>query len=46
MNKRFKKKSKAYEKLNIDGELVDTIPLEIKVKNALIMKNQAQFHPT
>ncbi len=42
---KIQKEAKAYEKLNIDGELVDTIPLEIKVKNALIMKNQAQFHP-
>ncbi|MGJ7922229.1 FAD-dependent oxidoreductase [Neobacillus sp. LXY-4] len=37
--------AKAYEKLNINGELVDSIPFDIKIKNALIMRNQAQFHP-
>ena len=42
---KIQKEFKAYERLNIDGELVDTIPLDIKVENALIMKNQAQFHP-
>ncbi|MGX9135103.1 FAD-dependent oxidoreductase [Rummeliibacillus sp. JY-2-4R] len=42
---KIQKELKAYERLNIDGELVDTIPLDIKVENALIMKNQAQFHP-
>src|SRR5699024_6677500 len=30
---------------NIDGELTDSIPFDIDIKNALIMKNQAQFHP-
>ncbi|OAH57602.1 (2Fe-2S)-binding protein [Domibacillus aminovorans] len=36
---------KAYERLGIDGELVDHIPFDIDIKNALVMKNQAQFHP-
>ncbi|GGM23431.1 (2Fe-2S)-binding protein [Paraliobacillus quinghaiensis] len=36
---------KAYQKLSIEGELVDQIPLNIPVKKALVMKNQAQFHP-
>ncbi|WP_099158287.1 FAD-dependent oxidoreductase [Virgibacillus ndiopensis] len=36
---------KAYEKLKIDSELVDDIPLDVSTKSALIMKNQAQFHP-
>ncbi|WP_226034763.1 FAD-dependent oxidoreductase [Aquibacillus saliphilus] len=36
---------KAYEKLGIDGEITDSIPFDIPVKSALIMKNQAQFHP-
>lgn len=35
----------AYEQLNIKGELTDSIKLPIPVKSALIMKNQAQFHP-
>ena len=43
--RKIEKEAKAYEKLGIDGELVDTIPFDINLKNALIMKNQAQFHP-
>lgn len=43
--RKIKKEAQAYEKLGIDGGLLDTIPLDIKVKNALVMKNQAQFHP-
>lgn len=42
---KIKLEAKAYEKLGIDGELLDTIPLDLQVKNALVMKNQAQFHP-
>src|SRR5699024_12611333 len=42
---KVKKEAKAYEKLGIEGELVDTIPIDIKIKNELIMKNQAQLHP-
>ena len=42
---KVKKEAKAYEKLGIEGELVDAIPIDIKIKNALMMKNQAQFHP-
>ncbi|MUK90701.1 FAD-dependent oxidoreductase [Ornithinibacillus sp. L9] len=37
--------SKAYDQLEIDGEIRDDIPLDLKVKSALVMKNQAQFHP-
>ncbi|MFZ3580107.1 FAD-dependent oxidoreductase [Virgibacillus sp. DJP39] len=40
------KEAKAYDKLGIDGELVDDIPLERNVKSAIVMDNQAQFHPT
>jgi glycine/D-amino acid oxidase-like deaminating enzyme/nitrite reductase/ring-hydroxylating ferredoxin subunit len=36
---------KAYEKLGIDGAFVESIPLPIPVKAAVVMKNQAQFHP-
>jgi glycine/D-amino acid oxidase-like deaminating enzyme/nitrite reductase/ring-hydroxylating ferredoxin subunit len=36
---------KAYEKLGINGELVKNIPFEIPTTAALVMKNQAQFHP-
>ncbi|WP_027408105.1 FAD-dependent oxidoreductase [Anoxybacteroides tepidamans] len=36
---------KAYEKLGINGAFVETIPLSIPVKAAIVMKQQAQFHP-
>jgi glycine/D-amino acid oxidase-like deaminating enzyme/nitrite reductase/ring-hydroxylating ferredoxin subunit len=36
----------AYEKLKIKGELVDSIPFNISIKNAIKMPSQAQFHPT
>lgn len=36
---------KAYKTLAIDGELVTKMPLDIPIKSALVMKNQAQFHP-
>ncbi|GAA0444692.1 FAD-dependent oxidoreductase [Lentibacillus halophilus] len=36
---------KAYEQLDIPGEQLDSIPLNIPVQSALKMKNQAQFHP-
>lgn len=42
---KIEKEAQAYEKLGIDGELVDTIPLDIEIKNAVMMRNQAQFHP-
>jgi glycine/D-amino acid oxidase-like deaminating enzyme/nitrite reductase/ring-hydroxylating ferredoxin subunit len=35
----------AYKRLEIDGALKDTIPFNIEAKAALMMKNQAQFHP-
>lgn len=36
---------KAYDQLNIESELTNNIPFDIPHKKALIMKNQAQFHP-
>lgn len=36
---------KAYEKLGIDGEFLSEIPIPVKMKSALVMKKQAQFHP-
>lgn len=42
---KLKQESDAYKTLSIDGDLVDSIPLDIDIKNALVMKNQAQFHP-
>ncbi|WP_051317266.1 FAD-dependent oxidoreductase [Ectobacillus panaciterrae] len=35
----------AYTKLDINGEFLERIPLDIKVTAALVMKKQAQFHP-
>ncbi len=42
---KLEKEAKAYEKLGIEGHLVDTIPFDIEIAKALVMKNQAQFHP-
>lgn len=39
------REASAYEKISIQGELVTHIPLDLEIKNALIMKDQAQFHP-
>lgn len=36
----------AYQTLGIDGELVAEIPFDLQIKQAIVMKNQAQFHPT
>ncbi|WP_245602265.1 FAD-dependent oxidoreductase [Peribacillus kribbensis] len=36
---------RAYEKLGIDGTFADKTPLSFPVKGAVVMKNQAQFHP-
>src|SRR5699024_1892742 len=37
---------KAYEKLNINGQLTTEVSLPYSVKKALKMKDQAYFHPT
>src|SRR5699024_12835875 len=42
---KVKKEYEAYQALGIDGELVDTIPLNLEIKNAVMMRDQAQFHP-
>ncbi|KAB7704398.1 FAD-dependent oxidoreductase [Bacillus aerolatus] len=42
---KLKKEADAYEKLGINGGLVNSIPFDIDIQNALVMKNQAQFHP-
>ncbi len=41
----LQKEADAYKKLGIEGELIENIPLDIEIKNALMMKDQAQFHP-
>jgi glycine/D-amino acid oxidase-like deaminating enzyme/nitrite reductase/ring-hydroxylating ferredoxin subunit len=35
----------AYERLGISGGLKHNIPFDIQIKNAIMMKNQAQYHP-
>lgn len=35
----------AYEKLHISSEVITTTALPFKVKNAIVMKDQAYFHP-
>lgn len=35
----------AYKNLGIQGSLNDSIPFNIQTKAALVMKNQAQYHP-
>ncbi|MFH7817808.1 FAD-dependent oxidoreductase [Neobacillus thermocopriae] len=42
---KLKTEYQAYQKLGIDGALTDSIPFDISIKNALIMRNQAQYHP-
>ena len=44
--RKIEKEAAAYKKIGIDGGLVDSIPFDIEIQNALVMKNQAQFHPT
>lgn len=43
--KKIQKEVEAYEKLGIHGELVDELPFELDIKNAIVMYKQAQFHP-
>ena len=42
---KLEKEKQAYEKIEISSELTDTIPLHLPIKSALMMKDQAQFHP-
>ncbi|MEH7383482.1 FAD-dependent oxidoreductase [Bacillus sp. JJ1533] len=42
---KIEKEAEAYKKIGIDGGIVDSIPFKIDIKNAIVMKNQAQFHP-
>lgn len=42
---KIQKEAAAYKQLGIDGELTKEIPFNINIKNAITMKNQAQFHP-
>lgn len=42
---KIEKEWQAYEKLQIQGELMSTVPLPFSVKKAIKMNNQAHFHP-
>jgi glycine/D-amino acid oxidase-like deaminating enzyme/nitrite reductase/ring-hydroxylating ferredoxin subunit len=42
---KLKTEWEAYQKLGIEGEMADSIPFDIPIKKALVMRNQAQFHP-
>lgn len=44
-NSKLSKEYKAYQKLNISGNLVKKTSLPFKVNEALILKNQAMFNP-
>lgn len=41
----LEREEQAYQLLGIDGDMTDTLPINLKIKNALVMKNQAQFNP-
>ena len=43
--KKLEKEKKAYDKLGIPSELVDSVSINVPAKKALVMKDQAQFHP-
>ncbi|MEH7417864.1 FAD-dependent oxidoreductase [Neobacillus drentensis] len=42
---KLKTEWEAYKSLDIEGALKDSIPFKIPVKAALMMSNQAQYHP-
>ncbi|KEF36752.1 FAD dependent oxidoreductase [Schinkia azotoformans MEV2011] len=42
---KIEKEFQAYQKLNIEGNIINEIPFDIKIYKGLVMKNQAQFHP-
>ncbi|SFJ29398.1 Glycine/D-amino acid oxidase [Halobacillus dabanensis] len=43
--KQLEKEKEAYDKLNIDGEFLEETDLPFNSEAALVMKNQAHFHP-
>ncbi len=43
--KQIEKEYDAYQRLSIPGMLVDAIPFSVDVQNAIVMKDQGQFHP-
>lgn len=43
--KKLEKEAEAYQRLQIPGNHVPSIPFDFPIQNALVMKEQAQFHP-
>lgn len=43
--KNIEKEWDAYQKLGIKGDLKDTIPFNLQIKNTIKMADQAQYHP-
>jgi glycine/D-amino acid oxidase-like deaminating enzyme/nitrite reductase/ring-hydroxylating ferredoxin subunit len=43
--KNIEKEWTAYQKLGIKGDLKDTIPFNLQIKNTIKMADQAQYHP-
>ncbi|MCH1624055.1 FAD-dependent oxidoreductase [Ferdinandcohnia quinoae] len=43
--KKLETEARAYKTIGIEGGIVEQIPFNIQIKKALVMKNQAQFHP-
>ncbi|HLS07057.1 MAG TPA: FAD-dependent oxidoreductase, partial [Bacillota bacterium] len=42
---KLEQEKEAYEQLNIPGKLIESIPLNLPIKTALAMEDQANFHP-
>lgn len=41
----IKKEAEAYQKLGIEGGLIDRLSIDLPHKSAIVMKNQGHFHP-
>lgn len=42
---KLEKEYDAYKKLGIDGQYLNSLSIDLQVKAAIMVKNQAQFHP-
>lgn len=43
--KKLRQEWDAYRRLDLPGEWIDELPLPIHAKGAIVLRNQAQFHP-